>query len=34
LIDAALKSEGIICEPAESGEDAIDLAKHYDGHDF
>ena len=30
LIDAALKSEGIICEPAESGEDAIDLAKHYD----
>jgi two-component system cell cycle response regulator CtrA len=30
LIDAALKSEGMICEPAESGEDAIDLAKHYD----
>ena len=30
LIDAALKSEGIISEPAETGEDAIDLAKHYD----
>ncbi len=30
LIDAALKSEGIIAEPAERGEDAIDLAKHYD----
>ena len=30
LIDAALKAEGIISEPAESGEDAIDLAKHYD----
>jgi two-component system cell cycle response regulator CtrA len=30
LIEAALKSEGIISEPAETGEDAIDLAKHYD----
>ena len=30
LIDAALKGEGIISEPAETGEDAIDLAKHYD----
>jgi two-component system cell cycle response regulator CtrA len=30
LIDTALKAEGIISEPAESGEDAIDLAKHYD----
>ena len=30
LIDAALKGEGIICEPADTGEDAIDLAKHYD----
>jgi len=30
LIDTALKGEGIISEPAESGEDAIDLAKHYD----
>ena len=30
LIDAALKSESIISEPAETGEDAIDLAKHYD----
>jgi two-component system cell cycle response regulator CtrA len=30
LIDNALKAEGIISEPAESGEDAIDLAKHYD----
>ena len=30
LIDAALKEEGIISEPADSGEDAIDLAKHYD----
>jgi two-component system cell cycle response regulator CtrA len=30
LIDAALKAEGIVCEPAESGEDAIDLVKHYD----
>jgi two-component system, cell cycle response regulator CtrA len=30
LIDAALKAEGIVCEPAESGADAIDLAKHYD----
>jgi two-component system cell cycle response regulator CtrA len=29
LIDAALKSEGIISEPAETGEDAIDLAKSY-----
>jgi two-component system, cell cycle response regulator CtrA len=29
LIDAALKSEGIISEPAETGEDALDLAKHY-----
>ena len=29
LIDAALKSEGIISEPAETGEDAIDLAKNY-----
>jgi len=30
LIDAALRSEGIINEQAETGEDAIDLAKHYD----
>jgi two-component system, cell cycle response regulator CtrA len=30
LIDAALKSEGIISEPAETGGGAIDLAKHYD----
>ena len=30
LIDAALRNEGIICEPADTGEDAIDLAKHYD----
>ena len=30
LIEAALKSEGIISEPAETGEDAIDLAKHYE----
>jgi two-component system cell cycle response regulator CtrA len=30
LIDAALKSEGFVSEPVESGEDAIDLAKHYD----
>jgi two-component system, cell cycle response regulator CtrA len=30
LIDAALKSEGIISEPAETGEEAINLAKHYD----
>ena len=30
LIDTALKGEGIISEPAETGEDAIDLAKHYD----
>jgi two-component system, cell cycle response regulator CtrA len=30
LIHAALKSEGIISEPAETGDDAIDLAKHYD----
>ena len=30
LIDTALKAEDIISEPAESGEDAIDLAKHYD----
>jgi two-component system cell cycle response regulator CtrA len=30
LIETALKGEGIISEPAESGEDAIDLAKHYD----
>jgi two-component system cell cycle response regulator CtrA len=30
LIDAALKSEGIIGEATETGEDAIDLAKHYD----
>jgi two-component system, cell cycle response regulator CtrA len=29
LIDAALKSEGIISEPAETGEDTIDLAKNY-----
>jgi two-component system, cell cycle response regulator CtrA len=30
LIDAALKGEGIISEPAETGQDAIDLARHYD----
>jgi two-component system cell cycle response regulator CtrA len=30
LIETALKEEGIISEPADSGEDAIDLAKHYD----
>jgi two-component system cell cycle response regulator CtrA len=30
LIDAALRTEGIINEQAETGEDAIDLAKHYD----
>ncbi len=30
LIDTALRGEGIIGEMAASGEDAIDLAKHYD----
>jgi len=30
LIGAALMGEGIITEPAESGEDAIDLAKRWD----
>ncbi len=30
LIDTALRSEGIIGEMASCGEDAIDLAKHYD----
>jgi two-component system cell cycle response regulator CtrA len=30
LIDQAMKGEGIISEPADTGEDAIDLAKHYD----
>ncbi len=30
LIDTALRGEGIIGEMASSGEDAIDLAKHYD----
>ena len=30
LIDTALRGEGIIAEMASCGEDAIDLAKHYD----
>jgi two-component system cell cycle response regulator CtrA len=30
LIDTALKGEGFISELADCGEDAIDLAKHYD----
>ncbi len=30
LIDTALKGDGIISELADCGEDAIDLAKHYD----
>ncbi len=30
LIDTALRGEGIISEMASCGEDAIDLAKHYD----
>jgi two-component system cell cycle response regulator CtrA len=30
LIDTALRGEGIIAEMAACGEDAIDLAKHYD----
>ena len=30
LIDAALKGESMVCEPAKSGEDGIDLAKLYD----
>ncbi len=30
LIDTALKGEGVICELTDTGEDAIDLAKHYD----
>jgi two-component system cell cycle response regulator CtrA len=29
-IDAALKSQGIVSEPAEVGQDAIDLVTHYD----
>jgi two-component system cell cycle response regulator CtrA len=29
-INAILKAEGMIAEPAEFGEDAVDLGKHYD----